>query len=267
MLSTRLLRCLPWGTAALLASVCCAQVMQAPGTMPDGRPGPYPGRAPVPSASSPGPTHDAAHDRVSSTPDQSPSSAVVKTGAAAVAPAASASSEPTTLPSLLDQPAQPAQVTLTSDHLSVDARNSSLSQILHEVATSSGMTIDGLGKDQRIFGIYGPGNPREVLSDLLDGAGYNVLMIGDSSLGAPRELILSARSDAPIPSSPAKPAAEPEETVDDTPPNIPPPPELPMPTVTPANVPPMPNANGQVKTPQQIYEEMQRLHQQQQQPQ
>ena len=48
--------------------------------------------------------------------------------------------------------------------------------------------------DARVYGSYGPASARDVLSQLLEGSGYNVLMIGDEGAGTPRELMLSAKS-------------------------------------------------------------------------
>src|ERR1700756_3740788 len=103
---------------------------------------------------------------------------------------------PGTAPSLLDHPAERAKVDLNAGKLTVQAANSSLSDILRQVSKASGMKIEGLqaGKDQRVFGIYGPGTPRDVLSDLLNGSGYNVMMLGQMPSGVPRQLALSART-------------------------------------------------------------------------
>jgi hypothetical protein len=77
--------------------------------------------------------------------------------------------------------------------LSIEATNSSLQQILKEVSTATGSKVEGLAADQRVYGYYGPGPAREVLSELMQGSGYNVLMIGDLGQGTPREILLSVR--------------------------------------------------------------------------
>jgi hypothetical protein len=86
-----------------------------------------------------------------------------------------------------------AVVTWNSQGLRIEATNSSLQQILKEVSAATGATVQGMEADQRIFGAYGPGEARDVLSQLLQGSGYNVVMIGDQGQGTPREIILSSR--------------------------------------------------------------------------
>ncbi|MGC9158350.1 MAG: hypothetical protein ACP5FH_05115 [Terracidiphilus sp.] len=95
----------------------------------------------------------------------------------------------------------PAAVVWDSHGLRIDAANSSLKQILKDVTAATGTKIEGFGTDQRIFGNYGPGSTREVLSQLLQGSGYNILMIGNQDQGAPLQVILT-----PSPNGPAPPA-------------------------------------------------------------
>lgn len=109
-----------------------------------------------------------------------------------------------------NQQPSPAQVTWDSHGLQVVASNSSLDQILHEVATDVGAKVSGLSHDQRVFGAYGPGAARDVINKLLDGSGYNVLMIGDQGNGAPRQIVLSTRGSAPA--GPQPPGARPQNS-------------------------------------------------------
>jgi len=68
---------------------------------------------------------------------------------------------------------------------------------LKDVSTATGAKVEGLGTDERVFGEFGPGQARDVLSKLLHGSGYNVIMIGDQGQGAPRQIVLSSQhSDA-----------------------------------------------------------------------
>ena len=120
---------------------------------------------------------------------------------------------------MFQQPPTPATVTATNDELTVKAENSSLTQILHQVSSATGMKLDGLGGDERVFGSFGPGAPREVLTALLNGTGYNVVMVGDLPSGAPRQLLLSRRAagGAQAPVNAAQNQAHPdEETPEDS---------------------------------------------------
>lgn len=173
--------------------------------------------------------------------------------------------------SLLQQPAQKAQVRLEGSQLSIAADNSSLSQVLRDIGAATGTRIEGLSGDERVFGRFGPGQPREVLSALLEGAGYNVVMIGDTGKGAPRQLILSSRQNGPAggavanfptaqpaPSSSAMrdddsdtDASENQEAPDNANPGAAP---VPQP-------PPARPSDGAIKTPQQYLEELQRMRQ------
>ena len=92
------------------------------------------------------------------------------------------------------QPPNPARVKWDSRGLAIEASNSSLDQILHQVATYTGAKLEGLIQDQRVFGSYGPGPRCDVLSKLLDGSGYNVLMVGCRDADSPLEIVLSVRS-------------------------------------------------------------------------
>jgi hypothetical protein len=125
-----------------------------------------------------------------------------------------------------------------------------------------GMKVEGLSKDDRIFGNYGPGDPREVLLSLLEGSGYNVLMVGDNK-GAPRELSLSQRSAANTVASAAAVNNNRQEDEDEIEQEPPPPQPEPVQNV---NQPPQGNpAEGVPRNPAEIQQELLRMRQQQQQ--
>jgi hypothetical protein len=114
-------------------------------------------------------------------------------------PEATPADAPTIATTPSDAAAVPARVTLTGGKLTVDANNSDLESILQDVARSSGMTIDGRSKGKRVFGVYGPGTPRDVLTDLLAGSGYNFMMLGGANGTVPSQLVLMAQGSAPPP--------------------------------------------------------------------
>jgi hypothetical protein len=171
-------------------------------------------------------------------------------------------SAPQVAPSLLQQPAEPPQIFFANNQLSIKANNSSLSAILHQFAEKSGMKVEGLGGDERVFGTFGPGAPRDVLADLMNGTSYNLVLLGDLSNGAPRELILSPTSHGAASTPASTPQANADENANEAEDEPPPPPE-----------PPQQPQGGQqqtppgVKTPQQLFEQLQRMRQAQGQPQ
>jgi hypothetical protein len=87
--------------------------------------------------------------------------------------------------------------------LFIQASNSSLDQILNDISLKTGAKVEGMGADERVFGTYGPGPVRDVLTELLEGSGYNILLVGDLGQGTPRRIVLSGR-----PTGPAQPAVQ-----------------------------------------------------------
>lgn len=157
----------------------------------------------------------------------------------------------------VNDPPRQAAVAWSAQGLSIEAQNSSLEQILHDIAAQSGVKIEGMEKDERVFGVYGPGQPRDVLSELLEGTDYNVLMVGAGERGAPQQIVLSAKPAGGI--QPNAPVSQGDTYEPPVAPYEPPQPQ-PPPQAMPPNQPP--------RTPQQILQEMQQrqlLMQQQQQ--
>jgi hypothetical protein len=162
------------------------------------------------------------------------------------------------------------------------------------------MKITGGVIDERVFGTYGPASPGKILANLLQGTGSNILLIqsaaGDavSSNAAPVELVLTPRHGGPTPPNPNAPGfndgfapddRQPPQTIMNRPlpppsvpvdasqagnQNVPPtttigPPPTPTPTDPTAPATQDQSPNG-VKTPQQIYDQLLKLRQQQQAP-
>jgi hypothetical protein len=184
-------------------------------------------------------------------------------------------------------PAHPATIIYASGRLAVVTDNSSLNQVLREIARKTGMTITGGVAEERVYGTYGPGPLGKVLTSLLDGTSSNMLL-RESSSAAPAELVLTPITGGPTPPNPNAAAYNDEPA--------PPPPFVPQPVMpvgqgpggTPAYssgfspgpgaspyAPPgagsaaqspgstEPQSPNGVKTPQQIFQQLQQLQQQQ----
>jgi hypothetical protein len=227
-------------------------------------------------------TSHAAPVQPAATPSTAPQSTAPQSTApqstappSAAQPSAPPSVPPATPANLLDQPAQPATVENRGGALSVRANNASLAQILHQVARETGMQLDGLAGDERVFGTFGPGNPRDVLVSLLDGTSYNVLMVGDLSNGAPRQLLLTHKTGgAPVnTANAAQPRHRPPDNPDDDSEDAPPDQDAPQPqpdqsqdlqNQQPEEQPP--GSPDMPRTPQQMLEQLQQMHQSDQPP-
>ncbi len=181
-----------------------------------------------------------------------------------------------------------AQVAYIAGRLQVNADNSSLNQILREIGRITGMKIIGGVAEERVFGSYGPADPSTVLSALLDGTGSNMMLRFDSA-DRPEELVLTPRRGGAT--SPNPNASQYAGREDDLPPErrlgphqqplypgVSPPQaqnpstRVPQPaTGLPpsashnANTTTQPSPNG-VKTPQEIYDQLMKMQQQQQKP-
>jgi len=100
-------------------------------------------------------------------------------------------------PFALDQvPASPPQVSYQAGQLTITAQNSTLGDILRAVRSKTGASFDvPASATERVVGRLGPGPPREVLASLLNGSRYDYVMLGSAANpGAIDQLILSPKS-------------------------------------------------------------------------
>ena len=184
-------------------------------------------------------------------------------------------------------PAQRAQIQFSNGALTVTAENSSLNQILRDIGQLTGMTITGGVTDERVFGVYGPATTETILTALLDGTGSNIVIV-EGRGQSPRELVLTPRQGGPSPPNPNSyhdpaplqnlPPQQNQNLVNRDDPPAPPQPQPPAqptqapapdipavsapPAATPGDMTTQQSPNG-VKTPQQIYEELMKMQQQQ----
>lgn len=195
------------------------------------------------------------------------------------------STQPTTVPEYPPTPAQQppkrAQVSYANAILSVSADNSSLNQILRQISSTTGVKITGGVIDERVFGQYGPAPLAQILAELLDGTSSNMLLTHPDGAASP-ELILTPRQGGATPPNPNAAAFDDKPDSQESAPD-PQQQAMPADPVPPGNRTIIPITQGSpngtapadgsqpdspngVKTPQQIYEQLQRMRQQQQQP-
>jgi len=203
------------------------------------------------------------------------------TAKAATPEPAPAPAPPPPPPTLEQMPASPPQVVYRDDKLTIIAGNSTLGDILREVAHQTGAQIDvPAGASERVVMHLGPGPARQVLSQLLDGSRFNYVLLGSvADPGGVKQIILSVKPAAPAPGtavanqssfSPGNSAqfsaqnqgddADSSDDDDSDTSDSDNPPET-----QPAQPQPQQPQAPAVKTPQQMLEELQRQLQQQQQ--
>lgn len=171
--------------------------------------------------------------------------------------------------------------------LRITADGESLAEVLSTVAARTGTHLSGSTPSDPIYGTYGPAPIVDVLSDLLNGLPLNMLFVNRIG-NKPAELILTARSGGVTPPSSdaqqqqfaqtppqpqqqapytpiRQPYQQPAQNVAGPPPTVPPPPgnttdgngQAPG-SNAPADTGNPTSPNG-VKTPQEIFEQLQRL--------
>lgn len=93
-------------------------------------------------------------------------------------------------------PAVPPQVTFSAGQLIINAPNSTLGDVLRAVRKQTGAAVDVPGNaTERVVGRFGPGAPRDVLASLLNGSHFNYVLLGSATnpYGLDR-VILTSRS-------------------------------------------------------------------------
>ncbi len=169
------------------------------------------------------------------------------------------------------KPANPPQITYSGGRLAIIANNSSLADILNGIQTTTGSKLEGTQPDsERVFGQFGPGSPRQVLDALLAGSRFDFILLGSiEDPGNVERIVLSPHSSASASTQQAsRPNVQNQQADDDDNDNYVPPQPVPQPPPGAENAQPNPNqqpGNPQVRTPEQLLQELQRMRQQQQQ--
>lgn len=96
-------------------------------------------------------------------------------------------------------PAPASKVTYRGGLLTISAENVSLSDVLHEVSTKTGATIDfpNGSATEPVFTNIGPGPVRDVLATLLNGTKFNYVMLGSENSSNTLEKIVLTQGDQP----------------------------------------------------------------------
>ena len=180
-------------------------------------------------------------------------------------------------------PSSPPDVTFQGGQLTIVARNSTMGDVLNAVRRRTGAAVEMPAvSSERVVGQFGPGAPREVLAQLLNGSHYDYVLLGSpAEPGALKKIVLMARASGPEP-NPAPPVNNPgaagppglqtvpqieqDQSSEEQAPEVQP--EMPPEQEEQTGEQPQPQQNeGQppVKTPEQLLRELQQQQQQQQQ--
>jgi hypothetical protein len=120
--------------------------------------------------------------------------------------------QPPAPPTLEQMPAVAPQVDYHNGQLTIVARNSTLGDILRAVRTKTGASVDFPGNvTERVVGQFGPGESQDVVAALLNGSHFNyVMMASDTNPNQLKTLIVTSKA-GNLPDNPApQPAAQPE---------------------------------------------------------
>jgi hypothetical protein len=177
-------------------------------------------------------------------------------------------------------PSSPPEVTFQNGELTIVARNSTMGDVLNAVKQKTGAAVEMPGSStERVVGKFGPGAPRDVMAQLLNGSHYDYVLLGSpENPGALNKVVLMARASGPEPKPQppqnrqayqnnenlqAVPDVESEQPPDE---NVEAPVEAPQEEEQPQPDQQEPQQGAPVvKTPEQLLRELQQQQQQQQQ--
>ena len=97
------------------------------------------------------------------------------------------------------------QVTYTGGLLTISAANSTLADILNAVKAKTGAKLDlpASAAQERVAVLLGPGNPRDVLSQLLHGSPFDYILLGsDRDPLTVTQIMLTSRQAGGVTASP-----------------------------------------------------------------
>lgn len=123
-----------------------------------------------------------------------------------VAPQSAPAAPPAVPLTLQQMPAVPPRVTYTHGELTIVSQNSTLGDILRAVHDQTGAVLDVPGSvTERVVGQMGPGSPREVLAELLNGSRFNYVILGSAADPDKVEKVVLTSKPAETAQAPANP--------------------------------------------------------------
>ncbi len=130
-----------------------------------------------------------------------PEKAAAKPSPAQPQPAATTPAQPKPEVTPEHGPSSPPQVSLQGGQLTIVARNSTMSDVLNAVRQKTGANVDmPAGSGERVVGQFGPGAPRDVMAQLLNGSHYDYVLLGSAAdPHALNKIVLMAKSNGPEP--------------------------------------------------------------------
>jgi hypothetical protein len=131
-----------------------------------------------------------------------------------VQPQAAPAVQPTPAPPETPEhgPSSPPQVNFQGGQLTIVARNSTMSDVLNAVKQKTGASVDmPTGSSERVVGQFGPGAPRDVMAQLLNGSHYDYVLLGSpADPGALKKVVLMAKASGPEPAPTQAQANQPQ---------------------------------------------------------
>src|SRR5439155_5899863 len=93
----------------------------------------------------------------------------------------------------------PPEVSFQGGQLTIVARNSTMGDVLTAVKQKTGAAVEmPPASSERVVGRFGPGAPRDVMAQLLNGSHYDYVLLGSpADPGALNKVMLMARANGP----------------------------------------------------------------------
>src|SRR5438045_2212189 len=110
--------------------------------------------------------------------------------------------QPPPPPSTPEQgPSSPPDVSFQGGQLVIVARNSTMGDVLNAVKQKTGASVEmPASSSERVVGKFGPGAPRDVMAQLLNGSHFDYVLLGSpADPGALKKVVLMARVSGPQP--------------------------------------------------------------------